>query len=389
MRPDRHSNIGKRDPLLKNLLRWGYGRFNGAICYSNFLSGAFSREPRVFYGGARAGDIGGPLVKVRRLQEVFPESRWPFNILYSLSNTPYVPEQALRFIRSRGVGIVHNQNGVFYPGWFEGDWKGRNEIMSRAYHLADHVFWQSEFCRQCADEFLGKRGGGGEILYNAVDLNRFTPQDDADKKIRDSIDFLITGKLEEHLFYRVELTMRGLAAVRKRGLNARLKIAGYCTPTVLTMAVKLAEELKLRLSLAGGNSQADVMFLGAYSQEEAPAIYQGADVYVMLKHNDPCPNTVIEAMACGLPVIYANSGGVPELVGEDAGVSVGQRNNLDNWLTPIKIEGEEIADAMCMLEKRVELASKEARARAVAEFGMTQWIGRHREIFNSILGASQ
>ena len=58
-----------------------------------------------------------------------------------------------------------------------------------------------------------------------------------------------------------------------------------------------------------------IRFLGAYNASKAPAIYQAADAYLMMKYNDPCPNTVLEALASGLPVLYSASGGVPELVG--------------------------------------------------------------------------
>ena len=59
-----------------------------------------------------------------------------------------------------------------------------------------------------------------------------------------------------------------------------------------------------------------------YTQEQAPNIYQMANAAIMLKQNDPCPNTVIEAMACGLPIIYADNGGLPELVGDNCGYSI-------------------------------------------------------------------
>lgn len=39
------------------------------------------------------------------------------------------------------------------------------------------------------------------------------------------------------------------------------------------------------------------------------------DVYITASDNDPCSNALIEAMACGLPAIYFNRGGHPELVG--------------------------------------------------------------------------
>jgi hypothetical protein len=39
-------------------------------------------------------------------------------------------------------------------------------------------------------------------------------------------------------------------------------------------------------------------------------------VFVNLSENDPCPNVVTEALASGLPVLYRDSGGVRELVGD-------------------------------------------------------------------------
>ena len=59
-----------------------------------------------------------------------------------------------------------------------------------------------------------------------------------------------------------------------------------------------------------------------YLQIDAPTIYQKHEVYINLKYLDPCPNAVIEALSCGLPVIYSNSGGTPELVGNNAGIGL-------------------------------------------------------------------
>lgn len=40
------------------------------------------------------------------------------------------------------------------------------------------------------------------------------------------------------------------------------------------------------------------------------------DVYLTASRNDPCSNSLVEALACGLPAIYLNSGGHPEIAGE-------------------------------------------------------------------------
>jgi glycosyltransferase involved in cell wall biosynthesis len=47
-------------------------------------------------------------------------------------------------------------------------------------------------------------------------------------------------------------------------------------------------------------------------------------VYVHLAGHDPCPNTPIEAMACGRPVLCVNNGGVSETVKEAMGGIVSQ-----------------------------------------------------------------
>jgi glycosyltransferase involved in cell wall biosynthesis len=48
---------------------------------------------------------------------------------------------------------------------------------------------------------------------------------------------------------------------------------------------------------------------------ELANILREHDIYITASQNDPCSNAVIEALACGLPVVYRNDGGHPELVG--------------------------------------------------------------------------
>jgi glycosyltransferase involved in cell wall biosynthesis len=48
---------------------------------------------------------------------------------------------------------------------------------------------------------------------------------------------------------------------------------------------------------------------------ELAGLLREQDIYVTASHNDPCSNALIEALACGLPALYLNEGGHPELVG--------------------------------------------------------------------------
>ncbi|MEX5215251.1 MAG: glycosyltransferase [Nitrospiraceae bacterium] len=53
----------------------------------------------------------------------------------------------------------------------------------------------------------------------------------------------------------------------------------------------------------------------AVPSEQLAEMLRQHDIYITASQNDPCSNAVIEALACGLPVLYRNDGGHPELVG--------------------------------------------------------------------------
>ncbi len=361
----------RSDPFAKALARAGYRMATG------LRARLFARAPRrgdapcIFYGGARAGDGGGPLVKVQRLQAAFPQPAGTFNLVYSLSNAPYLDRDTLVALKARGAGIVHNQNGVFYPGWYAGDWRAENTRMSHAYRLADHVFWQSSFCRMCADRFLGQRDGPGEVLFNAVDTGRFAPaRTDGNGR---PFTFLLTGKLQAHLAYRLEDSVAGLAAARASGLDAELHVAG-----ILDAGARDALDAAARRH----GVARQVRYLGPYTQTEAPTIYNAADAYVMTKHADPCPNTVIEAMACGLPIAYVASGGVPELVGPDAGTGVAAD---DDWERPFRPDPDALGAAMARVAADRDAMSVAARTRAEAVFALDNWLERHRAVFAKVM----
>jgi len=93
---------------------------------------------------------------------------------------------------------------------------------------------------------------------------------------------------------------------------------------------------------------------------------------------DPCPSLVIEAMAAGLPVVYPRSGGVPELVGDEAGIGVA---HPDTWARDVPPSPDVLADAVeRVLADRSHFAAA-ARARAVERFALPPWLARHEQLF--------
>lgn len=100
-----------------------------------------------------------------------------------------------------------------------------------------------------------------------------------------------------------------------------------------------------------------------------------------LKVQDPCPRLVVEAMACGVPVVYSATGGTPELVGEEAGRGMIGTEDYDELRPPTP---EAAAEAILrVLSDRVALA-RQARKRAVERFATGDWTLAHARIFEGL-----
>jgi glycosyltransferase involved in cell wall biosynthesis len=320
---------------------------------------------RVFYGHDRVPSPGEPVAggtaKFQRLATRFPNHSTDFSLLY-LGST-WLPRDLgplLRLARRRGIPLLVNQNGVGYPGWAGDGTAAFNRPLRRILGQAVHVLYQSEFCKRAADEWVGPPGGTWEVLYNTVDVDRFTP---ATRAPEGGPVLLLGG--DQYQAYRLELGLETLAALLPAHPEAELLVTGR-----LVMPI---EPIVERLGLGGR-----VHVLGRYAQAEAPEIFRRAHVLLHTKVNDPCPSLVIEAMACGLPVVYARSGGVPELVGDDAGIGVPHPDGFERDDPPAP---EALADALTRVLADLSGYASAARRRAVERFALEPWLDRHAELF--------
>jgi glycosyltransferase involved in cell wall biosynthesis len=319
--------------------------------------------------GPRSIPHGGS-VKYRYLDKSFPHAGLTCNILYVVSSGRYIAVWALlKKARHLGIHVVWNQNGAFFPSAY-GETMARkgNVAMGRQLRLASYVFYQSQFAKKGSDHFLGACECPNEILYNAVDTFKFVP---ATSRRRKELTLLVCGSHNDS--YRLPLALDVFETLVKRGLSARLKIAGR-------MSQVTEREIKGRVESAGMLNL--VQFLGEYRQDEAPSIYQSADMLLHTQYNDVCPSVVLEAMACGLPVVYSKTGGTPELVGKDAGCGV---NSELNWHVPQPPDATALTEAVLQLSGRLTEVGHAARQRAVDKFGMEDWLERHTHVFCRLL----
>ena len=316
----------------------------------------------------------GGLIKLQPLTAAFPNEPTAFNILYLVSSRLPDGVQALAaWARRKGARIVLNQNGVAYQAWYGSGWERVNDPIRAALAAADHVFYQSEFCRLSADKFAGRAHGTAEVLYNPVDTSHFTPS--RAPAASERLTLLLAGSQDQ--WYRVESALRAVAVIARQGLDVRLIVTGRLR-WVIDGAAARRDATDLIAALGIGER---VEFTGPYTQAEAPAIYQQADVLLHTKYNDPCPTVVLEAMACGVPIVYSGSGGVPELVGADAGIGIPA--DLD-WQHDHPVDPAALADAVLRVLDRRAVMAEAARQRAVQQFDVRRWIARHQQLFQQL-----
>ena len=335
---------------------------------------------RAYYGmdrlPGREAPISGGIVKCLDLAARFPNSPDKANLLYLVSSAlPDRRELLARAAQRAGGKVVLNQNGVAYPAWAGASWRKQNAPNARVHAAADFVVYQSEFCRRCAERFLGTRTGPGEVLRNPVDTDLFSPREGFDRKAAAPV-LLAAGS--HHDRYRVKTAIDALAIVRRGGIEARLAVAGR-----MVWGADGESEAR-QWACAAGVADA-VEFLGPYSQAAAPALFRKADALVHLKVQDACPRLVVEAMASGVPIVYSATGGVPELAGGEAGIGIPGEEDFEN-IRPPSVEA--VAEAILRLLANREALARQARARAVRLFSVRDWLDAHQRIFASLAGGT-
>ena len=151
------------------------------------------------------------------------------------------------------------------------------------------------------------------ILYNDIDPNRFFPINFSEKiKLQNELNINIHGK--------VILFAHRFSPVRK-------------TPEYLTGIIKVLQEIEIdfKVYFLGSGPEEQVLkdmcqtsvisdkfvFLGSVPNNYIQSYYQAADIFINPTFSEGFPRVLLEAMACGLPLITTDAGGIKDILGEN------------------------------------------------------------------------
>jgi glycosyltransferase involved in cell wall biosynthesis len=282
---------------------------------------------------------------------------------------------ALRRAKQRGVPIVQRLDGI---NWLHRRrWTGprhwlRAEIANWILatirkRLASHIVYQSEFVRDWWDQHYGPAPVGHSVIHNGVDLQLFTPDGPEQPPEKHFHLLLVEGRLDGG--YELGLDSAVALAQQLR--------ENYAFKVELSVAGRVSERLRARWDKRAG---IPIHWRGELPNDVIPALNRSAHLLYSADINAACPNAVIEALACGLPVVAFDTGALAELVTPDCG-------RLANYGgDPWRLEQPDMA---ALTKAAAEaLAEQEslragARTRAEASFSLDAMV----EAYLRVLGA--
>ncbi|MBX3013162.1 MAG: glycosyltransferase family 4 protein [Caldilineaceae bacterium] len=242
----------------------------------------------------------------------FYEERLPASQLY------HAPEHLLPFLRRPTILTVHDLIFERYP--HHHTWPNRLFLkvgMRLFVRAADAIIAVSQQTKRDLIELYQTPAAKIQVIYQGIDPSFAPPSPTAVQRVMETYTLRHQdGSLRPYLLMVGTLEPRKNHLTAMRAL-ARLKQAGF--PHCLVIAGGegwLFEPIKAQVMALG--LSADVHFTGYVPAADLPALYGGAVAVLQPTLYEGFGFPVLEAMACGAPVVCSNVSSLPEAAGDAA-----------------------------------------------------------------------
>jgi glycosyltransferase involved in cell wall biosynthesis len=272
--------------------------------------------------------------------------------------------------RRRGIRVVQRLDGL---NWLHRvRWMGPRYTVRAIYgnanlsqirrRLADQVIYQSEFIQGWWEDWYKPARVPSTVILNGVDLTRYTPHG-------------LHERPSGH--YRLLVVEGSLAGGQNYGIY-----------NAVALANTLSKKHKMELMVVGrvdartknklkNQSAIRLQFMDTVPREHIPWLMRSSHLLYSAEINPPCPNSVIEALACGLPVIGFDTGSLPEIVQGNAGRLVPYGAN------PWKLKPPDIPSLAAAAEEVLEEQPRfrtSARDRAEEAFDVEKMVDEYLKV---------
>jgi len=233
---------------------------------------------------------------------------------YDLLHFPY--DSCIGIKRGKFVVTLHDAKPILFPQTSNRrNWKQRLKHIIAPHPLQkiDHIVTVSECSRQDLIEQMGISEDRITVIYQGVDLEHFSP----------------SAPMQGVRFDYTPYVLCVAGTDPSKNVKSLIKAFSKLPPEirsqhhlVLVGDVQRNKELQQCVQEQGVAEQ--TIFTGVVSDSQLAVFYQQAAVFVFPSLYEGFGLPVLEAMACGCPVITSNTSSLPEVVGE-AGILVNPR----------------------------------------------------------------
>ena len=259
--------------------------------------------------------------------------------------------------RLDGINWIHRRKQTGWRHYLRAEYGNFILSLIRS-RLADQIIYQSEFAHIWWERVYGKSATPWQVVHNGVDLEQYTPN---------GVGSLPT----EHI--RILLVEGTIGSGYEMGLDIAIHMAERLSRSIyrnieVMVVGRVSDALQQEWK---GRTDINVTFKGKVPPDQIPEIDRSAHVLYAADLHPACPNSVIEALACGLPVAAFDTGALPEIITEGSGQLVPYGG--DPWkLEAPDIEGLTVA-VHIILDEQAHYRTA-ARHRAEEAFGLDRMV---------------
>ena len=229
--------------------------------------------------------------------------------------------------------------------------------------LSDRIIYQSDFSHWWWNRKFGKIDRPFSVIHNGVDLATYAP----------AVTRSVTPSV-----YRLLVVEGSLGGGYENGLENAVRLAEGLAARGWPMEVQIVGEVSPALKAEWmSKNKVPLIWSGLVRREQIPDIDRAAHLLFSADVHPACPNSVVEALACGLPVVAFDTGSLTELVSSEVGY-VGAYGS-DSWkLQPPDVNGL-VLGAESILKDWPKF-SRAARQRAENLFGLENMLDKYLEV---------
>ena len=245
------------------------------------------------------GYVSGIVTFMENLRIYLKARNYSYTTKLQGSDTIFFPvkynQEELAILKEAGGRIIQRLDGIYYPQKHAGHYEALNLDIKEIYkHYADFVIFQSDHSRAQCFEMFGEPKSAFTTIYNGVDKSIFFPDPSVSWTPTNKLKFITTGG-----FRNIDMI----------------------EPLVLALD-KLMPMLHFELSVVGPIQNESlkpflnrdyINYLGKQNNDDIAMLLREHHIFLYAHLNPPCPNSVLEAISTGLPVVGFDSGAMSEL----------------------------------------------------------------------------